>query len=125
MEPTLIGAIIGALGTTAAMIIKSLFCRNQNSKDRMEHEENLIKLSSSFNNVNQAIDELKNDINSKLDKVEERLDKVNNKFDDFATEQKLINIASLRHSITEVFHSYKGKEEIPGAIYQSTMNLYD
>ena len=125
MEPTLIGAIIGAAGTAIAVIVKSLFSRNQNSKDRMDHEENLLKIGTEMNDVSRSISELKAEINSSLDKLSERLDDVDSKLDDFAAEQKSINIVSLRHSITQVFHSYKDKKEIPSAIYQSTMNLYD
>lgn len=125
MEPTLIGAIIGAAGTAVAMIIKSLFTRNQNSKDRMDHEENLLKIGTEMNDVSRSISELKAEIGSSLEKLSERLDDVDSKLDDFAAEQKSINIVSLRHSITQVFHSYKDKKEIPGPIYQSTMNLYD
>lgn len=125
MEPTLIGAIIGAVGTAAAMIIKSLFTRNQNSKDRMDHEENLLKIGTEMNDVSRSISELKAEISSSLEKLSERLDDVDSKLNDFAAEQKSINIVSLRHSITQVFHSYKDKKEIPSTIYQSTMNLYD
>lgn len=125
MEPTLIGAIIGAAGTAIAMIIKSLFTRNQNSKDRMDHEENLLKIGTEMNDVNSSISELKAEIGLSLKKLSERLDDVDSKLDNFAAEQKSINIVSLRHSITQVFHNYKDKKEIPSAIYQSTMNLYD
>ena len=125
MEPTLIGAIIGAAGTAIAMIIKSLFTRNQNSKDRMDHEENLLKIGTEMNDVNSSISELKAEISLSLKKLSERLNDVDSKLDNFAAEQKSINIVSLRHSITQVFHNYKDKKEIPSAIYQSTMNLYD
>ena len=125
MEPTLIGAIIGAAGTAIAMIIKSLFTRNQNSKDRMDHEENLLKIGTEMNDVNSSISGLKAEIGLSLKKLSERLDDVDSKLDNFAAEQKSINIVSLRHSITQVFHNYKDKKEIPSAIYQSTMNLYD
>ena len=125
MEPTLIGAIIGAAGTAIAVIVKSLFSRNQNSKDRMDHEENLLKIGTEMNDVSHSISELKAEISSSLEKLSERLDDVDSKLDDFAAEQKSINIVSLRHSITQVFYSYKDKKEIPSAIYQSTMNLYD
>ena len=125
MEPTLIGAIIGAAGTAIAMIIKSLFTRNQNSKDRMDHEENLLKIGTEMNDVNSSISELKAEIGLSLKKLSERLDDVDSKLDNFAAEQKSINIVSLRHSITQVFHNYKDKKDIPNAIYQSIMNLYD
>lgn len=125
MEPTLIGAIIGAVGTAIAVIVKSLFSRNQNSKDRMDHEENLLKIGTEMNDVTRLISEFRTEMNSTFDELKERLDDVDSKLNDFAAEQKSINIVSLRHSITQVFHSYKDKKEIPSAIYQSTMNLYD
>lgn len=125
MDPTLVGAIIGAVGTAIAVIIKSLFSRNQNRKDQQQHEENLLKIGIEMNDVSRSILELKSEINSNLDKLNERLDQVDNKLDDFAAEQKSINIVSLRHSITQVFYAYKDKKEVPDAIYQSTMNLYD
>lgn len=125
MEPTLIGAIIGAVGTAIAVIVKSLFSRNQNSKDRMDHEENLLKIGTEMNDVTRLISELRTEMNSTFDELKERLDNVDNKLNDFAAEQKSINIVSLRHSITQVFYVYKDKKEIPNAIYQSTMNLYD
>lgn len=125
MEPTLVGAIIGAVGTAIAVIVKSLFSRNQNSKDRMDHEENLLKIGTEMNDVTRLISEFRAEMNSTFDELKERLDDVDNKLNDFAAEQKSINIVSLRHSITQVFYVYKDKKEIPNAIYQSTMNLYD
>lgn len=125
MEPTLVGAIIGAVGTAIAVIVKSLFSRNQNSKDRMDHEENLLKIGTEMNDVTRLISEFRTEMNSTFNELKERLDDVDNKLDDFAAEQKSINIVSLRHSITQVFYVYKDKKEIPNAIYQSTMNLYD
>lgn len=91
----------------------------------MDHEENLLKIGTEMNDVTRLISEFRTEMNSTFDELKERLDDVDNKLDDFAAEQKLINIVSLRHSITQVFYVYKDKKEIPNAIYQSTMNLYD
>ena len=74
MDPTLVGAIIGAAGTAIAIIVKSLFSRNQNSKDEMDHEENLLKIGTEMNDVVHLISELKSEIGSSLDKLRERLD---------------------------------------------------
>ncbi len=125
MEPTLVGAIIGAIGVALVNIIKAAYGRNQNKKDQQQHEENLLKIGAEMNDVTRLISELRTEINSTFDELKERLDDVDNKLDDFAAEQKSINIVSLRHSITQVFYVYKDKKEIPSAIYQSTMNLYD
>ena len=125
MEPAVIGAIIGAIGTAVAMIIKSLFTRNQNSKDRMDHEENLIKLSSSMTNVNQTISELRNDMLSLFRGMSKDIDGMDRKLEDFHSEWKDYNIIMLRHDITSVYEHYKSSAAMPQGIYQSTMELYD
>ena len=125
MEPAVIGAIIGAIGTAVAMIIKSLFTRNQNSKDRMDHEENLIKLSSSMTNVNQTISELRNDMLSLFRGMSKDIDRMDRKLEDFHSEWKDYNIVMLRHDITSVYEHYKDSAAMPQGIYQSTMELYD
>lgn len=104
MEPTTaliagISALVGAVGVALVNLIKAVHGRNQNNKDQLEHEENLIKLSSSMTNVNQAISELRAEINSSLNKLNERLDKVDSKLDNFAAQQKSINLVMLRHDI--------------------------
>lgn len=128
MDPVLIGAIgtiIGAAGTVIVNLIKAAHSRNQNRKDQQIHEERLLKIGMEMNDVSSLISELKDEINSSLNKLNERLDKVDSKLGNFAAEQKSINVVSLRHSITQVFYSYRDKKEIPSAVYQSTMNLYD
>jgi len=47
-----ISALVGAVGVALVNLIKAVHGRNQNKKDQLEHEENLIKLSSSMTNVN-------------------------------------------------------------------------
>ena len=128
MDPVLIGAIgtiIGAAGTVLVNLIKAAHGRNQNRKDQQIHEENLLRIGTEMGDVSSSISELKEEINSSLNKLSERLDKVDSKLDNFAAQQKSINVVSLRHSITQVFYSYRDKKEIPNAIYQSTLNLYD
>ena len=128
MDPVLIGAIgtiIGAAGTVLVNLIKAAHGRNQNRKDQQIHEERLLKIGTEMGDVSSSILELREEINSSLNKLSERLDKVDSKLDNFAAQQKSINVVSLRHSITQIFYSYKDKKEIPSAIYQSTMNLYD
>lgn len=113
-----ISAFVAATGTVLVNVIKAAYGRNQNKKDQQLHEENLLKIGTEMNDVSRSISELRTEINSNLDKL-------NSKLGDFAAEQKSINIVGLRHSITQVFYSYKEKKEIPNAIYQSMMNLYD
>lgn len=128
MDPVLIGAIgtiIGAAGTVLVNLIKAAHGRNQNRKDQQIHEENLLKIGTEMSDVSSLISELREEINLNLNKLSERLDKVDSKLDNFAAQQKSINVVSLRHSITQVFYSYRDKKEIPNAIYQSTLNLYD
>lgn len=128
MDPVLIGAIgtiIGAAGTVLVNLIKAAHGRNQNRKDQQIHEENLLRIGTEMNGISSSISELREEINLSLNKLSERLDKVNSKLDNFAAQQKSINVVSLRHSITQVFYSYRDKKEIPSAVYQSTMNLYD
>lgn len=128
MDPVLIGAIgtiVGAVGTVLVNLIKTAHSRNQNRKDQLDHEERLLRIGTEMSSVNQFINELRGEIGLNFDRIRERLDKIDSKLDNFAAEQKSINIVSLRHSITQVFYSYKDKKEIPNAIYQSTMNLYD
>jgi len=47
-----ISALVGAVGVALVNLIKAAHGRNQNKKDQLDHEENLIKLSSSMTNVN-------------------------------------------------------------------------
>lgn len=125
MDLTVIGAICGAIGVALGTIIKALYSRNQNKKDRMDHEENLIKLSSSMTNVNQAISELRNEMFSLFRGISKDMDRMDRKLEDFHSEWKDYNIVMLRHDITSVYEHYKAAAAMPKAIYESTMNLYD
>lgn len=120
-ETTVIAAIIGAAGTALVGVIKAAFSRNQNKKDQMDHEENLVKISQGINYVDAALSDIKNtftEINIKFDKFENKLDK-------FHDEQKMVNQALLRHDITATYECFKDKGEMPKVIYESTMSLYD
>ena len=117
-ETTVIAGIIGAAGTAIAMVIKSLFSRNQNRKDQQEHEENLLKIVATMNGVNQALDDFKITVN-------EGFDKVNDSLDEFKAEQREVNVSLLRHNITSAYENFKEEKKIPNIIYESTMGLYD
>ena len=125
METAIIAGIIGAVGVALVNVIKALYSRNQNKVDQQQHEENLIKLSSSMTNVNQAISELRAEIMPMLNGLSKDLDRVDRKLEDFHTEWKDYNIVMLRHDITSVYEQYKSSAAMPKVIYESTMNLYD
>lgn len=125
METAVIAGIIAAVGVALVNIIKAAFGRNQNKKDQIDHEENLIKLSSSMTNANQAISELRAEIMPMLNRLSKDLDVVDGKLEDFHSEWKDYNIVMLRHDITSVYQNYKSSAAIPQGIYQSTMELYD
>lgn len=125
MDPVVIGAIIGAIGTAIVGIIKAAHSRNQNKQDQQVHEENLVKLSSSMTNVNQVISELRNEMTSLFNGFSKDLDKLDRKLDDFHSEWKDYNVVMLRHDITSVYQRYKDSAAIPQNVYQSTMELYD
>ena len=125
MDPIIIGGIIGAIGTALVGIIGATKKRSQNRKDQLDHEENLIKLSSSMTNVNEAISELRNEMLSLFRGMSKDMDRMDRKLEDFHSEWKDYNIIMLRHDITSVYEHYKSSAAVPQAIYESTMNLYD
>ena len=125
METAVIAGIVAAVGVALVNIIKAAFSRNQNKKDQLDHEENLIKLSSSMTNVNQTISELRNEIMPLLNGLSRDLDRVDGKLEDFHSDWKEYNIVMLRHDITSVYEHYKDSAAIPKVIYESTMSLYD
>ena len=125
METAVIAGIIAAVGVALVNLIKALHSRNQNKVDQQQHEENLIKLSSSMTNANQAISELRAELMPMLNGLSKDLNIVDGKLEDFHTEWKDYNIVMLRHDITSVYQHYKDFAVIPQGIYQSTMELYD
>lgn len=125
METAVIAAIIGAVGTALVGVIGAFKKRSQDRKDQLDHEENLVKLSSSMTNVNQAISELRSEMSSLLNGMSRDMDRIDKKLEDFHSEWKDYNIVMLRHDITSVYQHYKSSAAIPQGIYQSTMELYD
>lgn len=59
MEPAILAGIIAAAGVALVNIIKAAFSRNQNKKDQLDHEENLLKIGTEMTNVNTEISELR------------------------------------------------------------------
>lgn len=113
-ETTVIAAIIGAAGTALVGVIKAAFSRNQNKKDQMDHEENLLKIAQTMNGVGSAMEDVRKSVLG-----------LGVQLDGFHDEQKLVNQALLRHDITATYECFKDKKEMPKVIYESTMSLYD
>lgn len=125
MEPTLIAAIVAAVGTAIVGIIGAFKKRSQNKKDQLDHEENLVKLSSSMSDFNQNINGLRTEIMQMLNGISKDMDRLDRKLEDFHSEWKGYNIVMLRHDITSVYQHYKAAASIPQNVYQSTMELFD
>ena len=125
MDIAIISGIIAAVGVALVNLIKAVHGRNQNKKDQMDHEENLVKLSSSMTNVNTEISELRKEMKDLLIRMDRNVDIIDGKLEDFHSEWKDYNLVMLRHDITSVYQHYKSSAAIPQGIYQSTMELYD
>ena len=127
MEPTtaLIAAVIGAVAAGVVNIIKAAFSRNQNKKDQLDHEENLLKIGTEMTNVNTEISELRKELMSVVNGISKDLDRMDRKLEEFHSEQKSINLVMLRHDIVQVYEYYRSSAAIPTDLYESTMNLYD
>lgn len=120
-----ISALVGAIGVALVNLIKAVHGRNQNKKDQLEHEENLLKIGTEMTNVNIEISELRKEIMSVVNGISKDLDRMDKKLEDFHSEQKSINLVMLRHDIVQVYEYYKSSAAIPTDLYESTMNLYD
>ena len=120
-----ISALVGAVGVALVNLIKAAHGRNQNKKDQLEHEENLLKIGTEMTNVNIEISELRKEIMSLINGISKDLDRMDRKLEDFHSEQKSINLVMLRHDIVQVYEYYKSSAAIPTDLYESTMNLYD
>lgn len=125
METAVLAAIIGAVGVALVNIIKAVFSRNQNKKDQLDHEENLLKIGTEMTNVNTEISELRKEIMGVINGISKDLDRIDKKLEDFHLEQKSINFVMLRHDIVQVYEHYKDAAAMPTDLYESTMNLYD
>lgn len=125
METAIIAGIVGAVGTALVGIIGAVKKRSQDRKDQLDHEENLVKLSSSMTNVNAEISELRKEIMGVINEISKDLDRIDRKLEDFHSEQKSINLVMLRHDIVQVYEQYKCSAAVPTDLYESTMNLYD
>ena len=120
-----ISALVGAVGVALVNLIKAVHGRNQNKKDQLEHEENLLKIGTEMTNVNVEISELRKEMKDLLIRMDRNVDIIDGKLEDFHSEWKDYNLVMLRHDITSVYQHYKSSAAIPQGIYQSTMELYD
>ena len=125
MDIAIISGIIAAVGVALVNIIKAVFSRNQNKKDQLDHEENLLKIGTEMTNVNTEISELRKEMKALLIGMGRDVDRIDRKLEDFHSEQKSINLVMLRHDIVQVYEYYKSSAAIPTDLYESTMNLYD
>ena len=125
MEVGIIAGIIAAAGVALVNVIKALYGRNQNKKDQQTHEENLLQIGVSMNNVNQEISERRKMINDLTNGIAKDMDRIDRKLEDFHSEKKDLNIAMIRHDIVQVYEYYKSSAAMPTDIYESTMSLYD
>ena len=125
METAVIAGLVGAIGAALVSVIKAAFSRNQNKKDQLDHEENLLQIGVSMNNVNQEISDLRRQLTDCFSGIAKDMDRLDRKLEDFHSEQKLYNIAMIRHDIVQVYEYYKSSAAMPTDIYESTMSLYD
>lgn len=125
MNTAIIAGIIGAIGTALVGLIKAAYSRNQNKKDQMDHEENLLQIGATMNNVNQEMSEIRKMINDLTSGIAKDMDRLDKKLEEFHSEQNTINISMLRHDIVQVYEHYKSSAVMPTDIYESTMSLYD
>lgn len=119
------GAIITGIGTIIVQIIKAKKTKTEDKELEFNHTENLVRLTTSMTDVNETINNLKNEIMPMLNGLSKDVDSINKKVESFHTEWKDYNIVMLRHDITSVYQHYKDSAAIPQGIYQSTMELYD
>lgn len=81
METTVIAAIIGAGAAGLVSIIKALFTRNQNSKDRMDHELELIKVVNTQNQTSEKIVFELGRLNSSVESIKEDMKDFNQRLE--------------------------------------------
>ena len=112
-----ISALVGAVGVALVNLIKAAHGRNQNKKDQLEHEENLLKIGTEMTNVNVEISELRKEMKDLLIRMDRNVDIIDGKLEDFHSEWKDYNIIMLRHDITSVYQHYKSSAAIPQGIY--------
>ena len=107
-----VGAVLAGLGTVIVNVIKA--------KNEPKIKE--LELGEKFETQIQG---LKASLESFFAEIKESVEDLTDKFDDFRIEQKGYNIVMIRHSIVDVYETYKDQKKIPMPLYQSTIELYD
>ena len=107
-----VGAVLTALGKLIVDVVKA--------KNEPKIKE--IELGEKFETQLQG---LKTSLESSFSEIKEGVEDLTDKFDNFRVEQKSYNIAMIRHSIVDVYETYKDEKKIPMPLYQSTIELYD
>lgn len=107
-----VGAVLAGLGTVIVNVIKA--------KNEPKIKE--LELGEKFDSQIQG---LKTSLEGSFAEIKESVDDLTDKFDDFRIEQKGYNIVMIRHSIVDVYETYKDQKKIPMPLYQSTIELYD
>ena len=107
-----VGAVLAALGKLIVDVVKA--------KNEPKIKE--LELGEKFET---QIQSLQNSLESSFAEIKESVEDLTDKFDDFRIEQKSYNIVMIRHSIVDVYETYKDQKKIPMPLYQSTIELYD
>ena len=107
-----VGAVLAGLGTVIVNVIKA--------KNEPKIKE--LELGEKFETQIQG---LKASLESFFAEIKESVEDLTDKFDDFRIEKKGYNIVMIRHSIVDVYETYKDQKKIPMPLYQSTIELYD
>lgn len=78
MEPTTVAlaAVIGAVAAGLVNIIKALFGRNQNSKDRMDYELELVRVVQNQNEYFEKISYELGKLNGNIEDIKDRVEKL-------------------------------------------------
>lgn len=131
----LIAALIGAAAAGIVSIIGAFFKRNQNRKDQMDHEENIIKLSKDLTNTNKILKDftsLSRDfeyVKKGMNTLHKEIKDVKDELNDVKKTNTDTSIMLLRREITNIYLTYynpqKEVNEIPEREFESALNLYD
>ena len=100
-------ALVTAAGTAIGVIINALYKRNQNKQDLYTHEENLVKISSSNDDI---LKELK---------------LVGEKMYEISESQRRNDIVLLRQAFLTIYFQYYKTKEIPEIQYEAFCSIYD
>lgn len=135
MDFTWIAGVITAALAGIGGIIAAVHKRNQNKKDQMEHEENLVqlgqgiaksnKLLKNFTAMSKDIEYVKEGLNT----LHEEVEGIKNEVVEVKENCRNTDIMLLRREIYNIYIKYfnpqKTENEIPERDFESALNLYD